>query len=119
MCGITGYSKLPDGISSVNKLSDSVMALHHRGPDDSGFIEYDQFGVGLGHTRLSIVDLSSQGHQPMISEDGSVSLVFNGEIYNHKELRRELELAGEIFVGNSDTEVLLRLYLNLKFILII
>ncbi len=85
----------------------------HRGPDDSGeYVDIDT-GVGLAHVRLSILDLSQEGHQPMVLEDGSLTLVFNGEIYNFRELREDLEIQGVKFRGNSDTEVLLQLYLSL------
>jgi asparagine synthase (glutamine-hydrolysing) len=86
-------------------------ALTHRGPDDSGVFEDPGAGIGLAHTRLSILDLSPFGHQPMLSDDGRVVLVFNGEIYNFRELRAELEVQGHRFKGESDTEVLLHLYL--------
>jgi asparagine synthase (glutamine-hydrolysing) len=85
--------------------------LRRRGPDDCGVFLDVNGKVGLAHTRLAIQDLSSLGHQPMQSSDGSVIIVFNGEIYNFKELRVELEASGCVFVGNSDTEVLLQLYL--------
>jgi asparagine synthase (glutamine-hydrolysing) len=83
-------------------------ALSHRGPDDRG--EYADGPVWLGHTRLSIIDLSPAGHQPMLSDDGQIVLTYNGEIYNYRDLRAELEQAGIQFRGTSDTEVLLRLY---------
>ncbi|WP_256091618.1 asparagine synthase (glutamine-hydrolyzing) [Candidatus Thiosymbion oneisti] len=86
--------------------------LAHRGPDDSGLHVDKTAGIGLGHTRLSILDLSPHGHQPMLSGDGQVALVFNGEIYNFRELRKELEAKGYDFRGHSDTEVLLNLYLD-------
>jgi asparagine synthase (glutamine-hydrolysing) len=88
----------------------AVSALAHRGPDDSGFFLNSEAGVAVGHTRLSILDLSPLGHQPMAS--GQVVLAFNGEIYNFRELRVELEAAGHVFRGQSDTEVLLNLYLE-------
>ena len=86
-------------------------AIVHRGPDDEGEFYDAAKGVGLAHRRLSILDLSPTGHQPMISEDGAVVLVFNGEIYNFRELRMELEARGHRFRGHSDTEVLLALYM--------
>lgn len=105
MCGIAGYlAKRPHSF----KLAEAVGCLHHRGPDQQGIWERD--GAGLGHARLSIIDLSDAGRQPMASPDGRYVLAFNGEIYNFQELRRDLEAAGETFVGHSDTEVLLRLY---------
>ncbi|HKR31245.1 MAG TPA: asparagine synthase (glutamine-hydrolyzing), partial [Terriglobales bacterium] len=89
-------------------MSDAIL---HRGPDDEGEYYDAAKGVGLAHRRLSILDLSPTGHQPMISEDGAVVLVFNGEIYNFRELRMELEARGHRFRGHSDTEVLLALYM--------
>ena len=82
-------------------------ALHHRGPDDEGIHVAD--GVGLGMRRLSIIDLAG-GHQPIFNEDGSKVIVFNGEIYNYKELRRELIARGHQFRTQSDTEAVLHLY---------
>jgi len=93
------------------RLSAATGALEHRGPDDSGQFVDASAGIGLGHRRLSIIDLSPLGSQPMASDDGSVVLAFNGEIYNYRELRRKLEAKGIEFRGHSDTEVLLRLYL--------
>jgi asparagine synthase (glutamine-hydrolysing) len=85
-------------------------ALHHRGPDDGGLWMDPVAGVGLAHTRLAILDLSPAGHQPMAIQEGRYQIVFNGEIYNFRELRRELEKDGVIFNSHSDTEVLLHLY---------
>jgi asparagine synthase (glutamine-hydrolysing) len=109
MCGICGIhfadrSRTPE----PEAIAAMAAALRHRGPDDEG-VEVDR-NVGLGHTRLSILDLSSAGHQPMHSPDGRYRIVFNGEIYNYRELRAELEGQGERFVSQTDTEVLLRLY---------
>lgn len=107
MCGIVGYS----GDFQCDLLNVALQQISHRGPDDADvFLEHDS-QVGLGHARLSILDLSQHGHQPMRSDDGAVVLVFNGEIYNFRELREELEATGCQFQGHSDTEVLLRLYL--------
>tara|TARA_R110001583_G_scaffold195505_1_gene374529 strand:+ start:4874 stop:6718 length:1845 start_codon:yes stop_codon:yes gene_type:complete len=90
-------------------LSEALAAMHRRGPDDRGYELYETAGgvTALGHTRLSIIDLSAAGHQPMQSQDAAVSIVFNGEIYNYRELRAELEPLGHRFVSGSDTEVLL------------
>lgn len=107
MCGLAGYV----GGAGVNAsmrggLTRALESLHHRGPDDRGVWAEDP-GIGLGHRRLSILDLSPQGHQPMVSADGRLVMVFNGEVYNFLELRRELEGLGHRFRGNSDSEVVL------------
>ena len=81
-----------------------INAISHRGPDDRGFFARD--GIALGMCRLSILDLSSAGHQPMTSADGRYTIVFNGEIYNFRELRSELVRGGVTFRGNSDTEAI-------------
>ncbi len=107
MCGILGYVA-PDGATPKFDLAAAVTRLHHRGPDDSG--QWQDGAMGLGFVRLSIIDLSPAGHQPMVSACGRYTIVFNGEIYNFPDLRAELEARGEIFVGHSDTEVLLRLF---------
>ena len=86
--------------------------LHHRGPDDYGEYFDKTNRVGLFHNRLSILDTSELGHQPMISDCGDVVLIFNGEIYNFQEIRETLIEQGYFFKSNSDTEVLLNLYLK-------
>ena len=106
MCGITGISG-----GRLELLAPANTLLYHRGPDDSGFFIDAEELVGLAHRRLSIIDLSPSGHQPMISNDGFVALVFNGEIYNFQDLRVDLIKRGASFRGSSDTEVLLNLYL--------
>lgn len=106
MCGIAGFQGLTD-TALIDRMRD---AIRHRGPDDQGTYRDHQTRTQLAHTRLSIIDLSPLGHQPMISTDQQVVLVFNGEIYNFRELRQELESAGFDFRGHSDTEVLLQLY---------
>lgn len=108
MCGIGGFS----GRIDPGLLRELNRAMGHRGPDDSGIFVDSTAEVGLAHVRLSILDLSPLGHQPMTSMDGDVVLVFNGEIYNFRELRAGLESRGYVFRGNSDTEVLLNLYLS-------
>jgi asparagine synthase (glutamine-hydrolysing) len=108
MCGIVGAWMRQD---SDLHLSESLASIAHRGPDGRGEYRDEQNGVVLGHVRLAIIDLSPAGAQPMASDDGQVVLVFNGEIYNFRELRAELEARGVAFLGHSDTEVLLRLYL--------
>ncbi|MCX6853659.1 MAG: asparagine synthase (glutamine-hydrolyzing) [Verrucomicrobia bacterium] len=111
MCSISGVlsssgwsDRLDSALTSMRKV------LHHRGPDDSGQWIDPSAGVGLAHTRLSILDLSPAGHQPMATPDGRYQIVFNGEIYNFRELRSDLEQAGALFKSHSDTEVLLHLY---------
>lgn len=107
MCGIVGFS----GEGDAPGLEAALRAIAHRGPDDSGVFVDPGARVGLGHVRLSIIDVSPLGHQPMAALGGDVQLVFNGEIYNYRELRRELEGKGGSFRGHSDSEVLLQLYL--------
>ena len=108
MCGIIGAW----GESASVRVREASALQAHRGPDDSGHFLDAQAQVALSHVRLSIQDLSPLGHQPMFSEDQSVVLVYNGEIYNFRELRAELEANGVHFRGHSDTEVLLALYLR-------
>lgn len=107
MCGILGFS----GAFEPAALTEGLRAIAHRGPDDSGVFVDAASRVGLGHVRLAIQDLSPLGHQPMLGAEGAVVLVFNGEIYNFRELRTELEARGHRFRGRSDTEVLVNLYL--------
>ncbi|MDH3259131.1 MAG: asparagine synthetase B, partial [Deltaproteobacteria bacterium] len=85
-------------------------ALFHRGPDDAGLYVSDDGMVGLAHRRLAIIDLSPNALQPMQNEDGSVWIVFNGEIYNFPELKEDLVDKGHIFRSNSDTEVIIHAY---------
>src|SRR5207247_6414710 len=108
MCGIAGFSGALSG-SQLDAMSD---AIAHRGPDDAGVFLNHEAGVGLAHRRLSIIDLSASGHQPMWDATGTAVIVFNGEIYNYRELRRGLEADGFRFQGTSDTEVLVNLYLR-------
>jgi len=112
MCGIAGFSSPAYFASHRNAMGSALQAITHRGPDDEGTFFDPALGIGLGHRRLSIIDVSPLGHQPMLGADGAVALVFNGEIYNYAELRRELEGKSHVFRGNSDTEVLLNLYLE-------
>jgi asparagine synthase (glutamine-hydrolysing) len=108
MCGIAGIAGTePDLRQDVGTIRLMCSAIVHRGPDDEGFYLCDS--VGLGMRRLSIIDLAS-GHQPIHNEDRNVWVVFNGEIYNFPELRRELESRGHRFYTNSDTEVIVHLY---------
>src|SRR4051812_27891849 len=105
MCGIAGFLVLsgaaPDASAASGVLKRMADAIAHRGPDDGGV--YADGPVGLAHRRLSIIDLSTAGHQPLSSADGSVWISFNGEIFNYVELRRELEAQGHVFRGHSDT----------------
>src|SRR5437773_5959746 len=109
MCGICGL--VGPGRVDRDALARMTSVLHHRGPDDEGFFvhEYDDVAVGLGFRRLSIIDLDT-GNQPIGNEDGSLQVVFNGEIYNFRELRRELEALGHRFATKADTEVIVHLY---------
>jgi asparagine synthase (glutamine-hydrolysing) len=91
-------------LATVRRMSDTLL---HRGPDDEGSWVDPDAGLALGFRRLSIIDLTPEGHQPMTSADGRYVLIFNGEIYNFQELRRELELLGHRYRGHSDTEVML------------
>ncbi len=107
MCGIAGVvSREPDLRS---KLAAAERTQRHRGPDGQAIAQYriGTWGVGLGHQRLSIIDLSDGGRQPMVSKDDARVIVYNGELYNYKEIRRELETGGHSFSSSSDTEVLL------------
>ena len=109
MCGICGVI-YKDVISSLNResLHNAIGIMEHRGPDERGI--FTSNNIGLGHTRLSILDLTETGAQPMTLEDGSLTIVFNGEIYNHLELREELKADGCQFKGRSDTETILKGY---------
>lgn len=104
MCGICGFA----GDKNEDLLRGMAAALQHRGPDEDGFF-VDGESVSLGMRRLKIIDLAT-GSQPIANEDGTVTVVFNGEIYNFKELRRELQASGHRFKTNTDTEVLVHLY---------
>lgn len=107
MCGIAGIARPHPGIVTTEPLSRMAASLRHRGPDGYGF--YAGSHVGFAHTRLSIVDVAGGG-QPLTNEDGQVVVTFNGEVYNHPELRSELEAKGHRFRTRSDTEVLVHAY---------
>ena len=109
MCGILGAFWRDEPPNSKQRFAESIALLAHRGPDDQGqWLHRKPIGdLALGHTRLSIIDLSPGGHQPMHSPDGRYTIVFNGEIYNYRELRLELQSLGHRFASDSDTEVLL------------
>ena len=108
MCGFAVLLRTDGRPAEPAIIHDMIAVLQHRGPDDAGTFFSGQ--VGMGFRRLSILDLSPLGHQPMSSDDGQLTLVFNGEIYNYIELRRELESLGERFRSSGDTEVLLSAY---------
>jgi asparagine synthase (glutamine-hydrolysing) len=108
MCGIAGYITLAPSPEAEQAVKTMLPSLARRGPDSSGLANWP--GAALGHRRLAILDLSPAGHQPMLSEDGQIGLVFNGCIYNFLELREELEDLGHRFHSRCDTEVLLRGY---------
>src|SRR5215510_12480148 len=110
MCGFVGMIGLNGAQADLGVLGRMAARLQHRGPDDEG--SYISGSVGFGFRRLSILDLSTSAHQPMLSEDGQVVLVFNGEIYNYVELRRELRGLGHKFASHGDSEVLLHAYLE-------
>jgi len=110
MCGIAGFWTPRAERSMMRRTLEAMTtAIRHRGPDDAGAWVDDDAGIALGHRRLAIVDLSPLGHQPMRSASGRYQIVFNGEIYNHRQLRQELESSGATFRGHSDTETLLAL----------
>ncbi|MEE9168069.1 MAG: asparagine synthase (glutamine-hydrolyzing) [Candidatus Neomarinimicrobiota bacterium] len=110
MCGICGYWDSSKSLgaeelsTNVRKMSNSLI---HRGPDDEGIWVDEEVGIALGNRRLSIIDLSSEGHQPMLSADGRYVIAYNGEIYNFRDLRKDLEKLGHHCRGHSDTEVML------------
>jgi len=106
MCGICGFNRKDE-----NLCKSMIDTLKHRGPDDEGF--YFDENVSLGHRRLSIIDLAL-GHQPIYNEDKSICIVYNGEIYNYKEIRKELENKHK-FYTNSDTEVIIHAYEEYSF----
>jgi len=115
MCGILGYySKVQISGYDINKFNEALKKLNHRGPDDNGtqIFTVGDGGMILGQTRLSIIDLTSAGHQPMVCDDERYFLVFNGEIYNYLELREELIDLGYSFKTNTDTEVLLKFWIK-------
>src|SRR5207244_2063956 len=112
MCGIAGLVSAVGARRGVAAATAASMAstLSHRGPDDTGVWESDDGTVALSHRRLSIIDLSPLGHNPMPWDDGRLWITFNGEIYNFLELRQELESAGHRFRSHTDTEVMLAAY---------
>ena len=112
MCGIAGIYAYRDPAPPVDEqeLIRIREQMARRGPDGAGTWLSDDRRIGFAHRRLAIIDLSEAGAQPMATADGRYRITFNGEIYNYRELRRELETKGFVFRTNSDTEVLLHLY---------
>src|ERR687895_547850 len=109
MCGICGVLGTRDSFAAGEEVVSRMReTLVHRGPDDGG--TWTAPRIGLGHRRLSIIDLSPAGHQPMSNEDGTVWVTFGGEIYNHEELRPELEAKGHVYRSHTDTETIVHLY---------
>ena len=116
MCGIFGFVGERRRAQTID-VAAALKSLHHRGPDDSGtFVGVSRsdpdFACAFAHTRLSIIDLSAAGHQPMTSQDGRYTIVYNGEVYNFQAIRTELESCGCRFVSNCDTEVVLNSYIR-------
>lgn len=115
VCGITGFidSKARTAPETLTRMVERMTErIIHRGPDDLGLWTDPDKGVALGFRRLAILDLTPEGHQPMLSSDGNLTLIFNGEIYNYLELRAELAALGHRFRGHSDTEVILAAFLE-------
>lgn len=110
MCGICGIVNLNHQPVKEADLKSMMLKIKHRGPNDEGVFQHEN--MGFGFVRLSIIDLSSAGHQPMQDESGRYTIVFNGEIFNYIELREELVKQGQKFHSQTDTEVLLNMYIN-------
>jgi asparagine synthase (glutamine-hydrolysing) len=108
MCGIAGILDLEGHVVARDEVSSMIRSIQHRGPDDSGV--HVGHAIGLANARLAIIDLSDAGHQPMHSDDESLVLVYNGELYNFREIAAELESRGHRFHSRSDTEVVLRAF---------
>ena len=112
MCGIVGFRTNRDFGRLRESLPQATSKLIHRGPDDTGLFFDQEAGVGLGHRRLSVIDLSEAGRQPMVSDDGMVRIVYNGEVYNFRDIRKNLEGCGHVFRTETDTEVILKAYME-------
>src|SRR5438094_3346499 len=112
MCGLASIFAYGRGAPPIDGrgLDRTREAMFSRGPDGAGTWISDDRTIGLGHRRLAIIDLTPSGAQPMATADGTLRIILNGEIFNYRELRRELEGAGHRFRSNSDTEVLLLMY---------
>ena len=109
MCGIAGIYA-PENRLDADAVRPMLTAMAHRGPDDLGTQVLSGGKLVFGHLRLSILDLSAQGHQPMATPDGKAWIVYNGEVYNFREIRSELDALGWRFHSESDTEVILAAY---------
>ena len=112
MCGLAGYINLSNKQKPINEkyLHAMQQSLTHRGPNDYGIWKSDKHQIGLAHRRLSIIDLSNAGQQPMLNKSKTIAICFNGEIYNHKQIRKELESAGHTYKSQTDTETLIHAY---------
>lgn len=108
MCGITGIFDLANRPASLEQLQKMTDIIAHRGPDGEG--HWCEDNIGLGHRRLSIIDLSPAGYQPMLTADARYVISYNGELYNYRELRKELEVQGYVFQSQTDTEVILNAF---------
>ncbi|EFA71942.1 Asparagine synthase [Raphidiopsis brookii D9] len=116
MCGIAGITKINTNNGNLEaKIEKMQTALNHRGPDDAGIYISTDKQAALAHTRLSIIDLTAAGHQPMSTPDHRYHITFNGEIYNFQQLRKQLISQGETFHSQTDTEVILKLYQKIGF----
>ena len=110
MCGIVGIIELADKSPDANVLQEMNRPIQHRGPDDKGY--FIDKNIGFAHSRLSILDLSSNGHQPMLSPDEDFIIIFNGEIYNHLDIRKQLK-GNHNYKSHSDTETILYGFIEL------
>src|SRR6185295_16423886 len=108
MCGIAGLYNLEGAPVSADHIQGMCDLIRHRGPDDFGI--WSEGPIGLGHRRLAIIDLSSRGRNPLANEDQSIQLIFNGEIYNYRELRADLLQKGHHFSSETDSEVVIHLF---------
>ena len=113
ICGIWDYGAT-EGRVGLSLIEDMRDTMKHRGPDDEGSLIFDKGRGGLGFRRLSIIDLSKAGNQPMHGCTDRVWLVFNGEIYNHAHLREGLEKRGHVYSSHTDSETILHLYVDAK-----
>lgn len=112
MCGIVGFRSIRAFDTLRLNLPQAAATLSSRGPDDSDLFFDEKRGIGLGHTRLAVIDLSKKAHQPMASDDGKVWMSYNGQVYNFMQLQGQLKKRGHSFRSNSDTEVVLKSYLE-------